>query len=98
MTASDQSTTSPTTAPVHDLRETVEERSAAGKAARKRAPRGAFARWDETTRGHDALDTIVAQNAIRVPELLPSGFPNCSPSDTAAWWHRRGTTTAAPPR
>ena len=71
MTASDQSTTSPTTAPVHDLRETVEERSAAGKAARKRAPRGAFARWDETTRGHDALDTIVAQNAIRVPELLP---------------------------
>lgn len=71
MTASDPSTTSPTTAPVHDLRETVEERKASGKAARKRAPRGTFAHWDETARGHDALATIVAQNVIRVPELLP---------------------------
>jgi hypothetical protein len=71
MTETDPSTTSPTTVSVRDLRETIEERSAAGKAARERAPRSAFARWDETARGHDALDTIVAQNAIRVPELLP---------------------------
>ncbi|TLD45460.1 MAG: hypothetical protein FAZ92_02273 [Accumulibacter sp.] len=71
MTETDPSTTSPTTAPVHDLRETVEERKATGKLARKRAPRGALARWDETSRGHDALETIVAQNAIRDPGLLP---------------------------
>ena len=56
---------------MYDLRETFEERSAAGKAARKRAPHSTLACWDETARGHDALDTIVAQNAIRVPELLP---------------------------
>jgi uncharacterized protein (DUF2252 family) len=71
MTKTDPSTTSPATAPVHDLRETVDERRATGKAARKQAPRSAHAHWDETTRGHDALDTIMAQNAIRVPELVP---------------------------
>ncbi len=73
MTETDPSAASPAPAPapVHDLRETVEERTAAGKAARKRAPRSALACKDETARGHDALDTIVAQNAIRVPELLP---------------------------
>ncbi|HAS50534.1 MAG TPA: DUF2252 domain-containing protein [Gammaproteobacteria bacterium] len=71
MTDTDSTTTSPATAPLHDLRETLEERHATGQAARKQAPRGAQAHWDEATRGHDALDTILAQNAIRVPELLP---------------------------
>ena len=71
MTGTETRTTSPAAAPVHDIRETVAERKAAGKAARTRAPRSALARWDEAARGHDALDTIVAQNAIRVPELLP---------------------------
>ncbi len=71
MTGTEPSTTSPATASVHDIRETVDERKAAGKAARKRAPRSALARWDEAARGHDALDTIVAQSAIRVPDLLP---------------------------
>jgi uncharacterized protein (DUF2252 family) len=27
--------------------------------------------WNEEERGHDALDTILAQNQIRVPELVP---------------------------
>src|SRR5690242_9478321 len=54
-----------------DLRATAGERRAAGKAARKRAPRGALASWAAEDRGHDALDTILAQNKLRVPELAP---------------------------
>ncbi|MFZ0080817.1 MAG: DUF2252 family protein, partial [Trebonia sp.] len=54
-----------------DLRATVGERRASGKAARKRTPRSALASWAEEDRGHDALDTILAQNKIRVPELVP---------------------------
>src|ERR1700728_4196219 len=54
-----------------DLRATVGERRASGKAARKRTPRSALASWAEKDRGHDALDTILAQNKIRVPELVP---------------------------
>src|SRR5580700_6999118 len=54
-----------------DLRATVGERRASGKAARKRTPRSALASWAEDDRGHDALDTILAQNKIRVPELVP---------------------------
>ncbi len=71
MTATDPTTTLPITAPVRDLRETLEERRATGQAARKQAPRSAQGHWDETARGHDALETILAQNLIRVPELLP---------------------------
>src|SRR5579864_8159496 len=54
-----------------DLRATAGERRAAGKAARKKAPRSALASWAAEDRGHDALDTILAQNKIRVPELVP---------------------------
>src|SRR5580693_6756675 len=54
-----------------DLRATVGERRASGKAARKKAPRSALASWAEEDRGHDALDTIMAQKKIRVPELVP---------------------------
>ena len=54
-----------------DLRATVGERRASGKAARKRTPRSALGSWAEEDRGHDALDTILAQNKIRVPELVP---------------------------
>jgi len=71
MTKTDPSTTSPATATVHDLRETIEERRATGEAARQLAARSTPADWDETARGHDALETILAQNAIRVPELVP---------------------------
>ena len=54
-----------------DLPATGDERRAAGKAARKRAGRGTLGHWDEGERGYDALETILAQNEIRVPELLP---------------------------
>lgn len=71
MTDTDPTTISPAPAPVRDLRETLEERRATGQAARRQAPRSALGHWDETARGHDALETILAQNLIRVPELVP---------------------------
>jgi uncharacterized protein (DUF2252 family) len=58
-------------AALHDLAATSDERRASGKAARKRAGRGSLGSWDEEDRGHDALGTILAQNRIRVPELVP---------------------------
>jgi uncharacterized protein (DUF2252 family) len=54
-----------------DLPATSDERRASGKAARKRVRRGALGHWTEADRGHDALQTILAQNKIRVPELVP---------------------------
>jgi uncharacterized protein (DUF2252 family) len=54
-----------------DLAATRAERRAAGRAGRKRARRGALGHWTEEDRGHDALQTVLAQNSIRVPELLP---------------------------
>ncbi len=71
MTDTNPTTTSPITAQVRDLKETLEERRATGQAARQQAPRGAQGHWDETARGHDALDTILAQNRIRDPDLVP---------------------------
>ena len=56
---------------LHDLRATHEERRAYGKIARKRVQRGTLGHWDEGQRTHDALESILAQNAIRVPELVP---------------------------
>jgi uncharacterized protein (DUF2252 family) len=56
---------------LHDLPATHHERKAAGRAARQRVKRGALGAWDESERGHDALETILAQNKIRVPELVP---------------------------
>ena len=58
-------------AELHDLPATRDERKAAGKAARQRVQRGTLGYWDENERGHDALKTILAQNQIRVPELVP---------------------------
>jgi uncharacterized protein (DUF2252 family) len=57
--------------PLPDLPATGDERRAAGKAARKRVGRGTLGHWDEADRGHDALETILAQNQIRIPELAP---------------------------
>jgi uncharacterized protein (DUF2252 family) len=54
-----------------DLAATTAERRASGQAARKRARRGGIGTWAEADRGHDALATILAQNKIRVPELVP---------------------------
>ena len=55
----------------HDLPATSDERRASGKAARKRKRRGALGHWSDADRGHDALETILAQNKTRVPELVP---------------------------
>ena len=56
---------------LQDLPATSGERRAAGKAARKRAGRRTLGSWAEADRGHDALETILAQNKIRDPELVP---------------------------
>jgi uncharacterized protein (DUF2252 family) len=56
---------------LHDLRATSDERRASGKAARKRVRRGTLGFWDEDERGHDPLATILSQNRIRVPGLVP---------------------------
>ncbi len=63
----------PTASPTrpHDLRATTDERRAEGRAARSAAPRRTLEHWDPTTRGHDALTTILGQNAIRAVDLLP---------------------------
>ncbi|HEX3567429.1 MAG TPA: DUF2252 family protein, partial [Acidimicrobiales bacterium] len=61
----------PPPAILHDLSATTGERRGAGKAARDRARRVAGGQWREDERGHDALHTILAQNEIRVPELVP---------------------------
>ena len=55
----------------HDLAATATERRTSGKDARKRVTRGALGHWDEGQRGHDALETLLAQNQIRDPGLLP---------------------------
>ena len=54
-----------------DLAETNEERRKAGKSARQRVPRSKVGHWDPSCRTHDSLTTILAQNEIRVPELVP---------------------------
>ena len=56
---------------MHDLPATSQERRASGKGARKQVPRRTLGYWAEEDRGHDAAATILAQNQIRVPELVP---------------------------
>ncbi len=70
-----------------DLAATRGERRAAGKAARKRVKRRALGYWPPDERGHDALETILAQNKIRVPELLPLRHQRMAVS---AWNYYRG--------
>jgi uncharacterized protein (DUF2252 family) len=71
MTESSSPDSSPSPAARHDLLATSQERRARGKGARAKAPRGTLGWWSEEDRGHDALTTILAQNQIRVPELVP---------------------------
>ena len=68
--ADSSSPAAPLPAP-HDMAATGEERRACGKGARKRAPRGTLGSWSEAERGQDALRTVMAQNEIRVRELIP---------------------------
>ena len=55
----------------HDLAATAAERREAGRQSRVLAPREEIGDWDERNRGHDAIETITAQNDIRLPELVP---------------------------
>ncbi len=71
----------------HDLPATADERRASGKAARKRVQRSALGYWDEEERGHDALETILAQNQARVPELIPIRHQRMAASP---WGYYRG--------
>jgi uncharacterized protein (DUF2252 family) len=70
-----------------DLRATTDERRASGRAGRKRVPRSTLASWTEEDRGHDALETMLAQNSIRVPELVPVRHFRMAAS---AWNYYRG--------
>ena len=72
---------------LRDLPATSRERRALGRAARKRVPRGALGYWGEEDRGHDALETILAQDQIRVPELVPLRHHRMAAS---AWNYYRG--------
>jgi uncharacterized protein (DUF2252 family) len=56
---------------LQDLPATSGERRALGKGARKRVRRSTLGCWEEADRQQDALETILAQNKIRVPELVP---------------------------
>ena len=87
MTESSPPDPSPPPAARHDLLATSKERRARGKGARKQVPRGALGHWDEADRGHDALKTILAQNQIRIPELLPIRHQRMAVS---AWNYYRG--------
>jgi uncharacterized protein (DUF2252 family) len=62
---------SPSPAATHDLPATGKERRASGKGARKHVTRSMLGYWAEENRGHDAAATILAQNRIRVPGLVP---------------------------
>ncbi len=57
-----------TTSPPHL---SIEERRAIGRAARARLPRKDAGDWNPGGRGHDALATVLAQNAVRAPDLVP---------------------------
>src|SRR5690348_17248057 len=55
----------------HDLAATGAERRAHGKGARQRVPRRGLGAWREEDRGHNPLKTILAQNQMRDPGLVP---------------------------
>ena len=83
----ESSSPDPTPAARHDLAATGRERRAAGKGARQRVPRGTLGYWSENDRGHDALTTILAQNQIRDPGLVPIRHQRMAVS---AWNYYRG--------
>ena len=52
-------------------RSSLAERRALGHAARKHLSRTDAGAWEPEQRGHDALATVLAQNAVRAPDLVP---------------------------
>jgi len=70
-----------------DLPATEEERRGSGRAARQRVSRSVLGYWSEDDRERDALETILAQNQLRVPELVPIRHQRMAVS---AWNYYRG--------
>ncbi|MGY3551963.1 DUF2252 domain-containing protein [Williamsia sp. R60] len=63
------------------------EHETAGRMSRLRVPRRELGEWAPSTRGHDALRTILAQSDIRAPDLLPIRHGRMSHSP---WTYYRG--------
>jgi uncharacterized protein (DUF2252 family) len=70
-----------------DLPATDDERRGSGRAARQRVSRSTLGYWSGDDRGHDARETILAQNQLRVPELAPIRHQRMAVS---AWNYYRG--------
>ena len=65
----------------------IADRIEYGRSARERVPLESLGRWDPAVRGASALDVVLAQNATRVPELVPVRMGRMSVS---AWTYYRG--------
>jgi uncharacterized protein (DUF2252 family) len=55
----------------HDIAASTEERRELGRQSRTLAPREGLGEWDQASRGHDPIETILAQNDIRLAEVVP---------------------------
>jgi uncharacterized protein (DUF2252 family) len=55
----------------HDRAASADERRDLGRQSRVLAPREGLGEWDEQSRGHDPIETILAQNDIRLAEVVP---------------------------
>jgi uncharacterized protein (DUF2252 family) len=55
----------------HDLAATANERRESGRQARVLAPRAGLGEWDEKARGHEPIDTLMAQNELRLVDVVP---------------------------
>jgi uncharacterized protein (DUF2252 family) len=55
----------------HDTAASGEERRDLGRQSRVVATREGIGEWDERSRGHDPIETILAQNDIRLAEIVP---------------------------
>ncbi|GAA0899126.1 DUF2252 domain-containing protein [Virgisporangium aurantiacum] len=63
-----------------DRRPTALDRAAAGRAARKVAPRAGHAEYTPAPKRRDPIDVIEAQSATRVPELVPIRYARMTES------------------
>ncbi|MDO5753469.1 DUF2252 domain-containing protein [Arthrobacter sp.] len=68
------------------------QRQTQGRAARDRIHPAQLGDWNPQSRGHDALETILAQSAIRQSDLLPIRHGRMSAS---AWTYYRGAAAVA---
>jgi uncharacterized protein (DUF2252 family) len=72
--------------------EDKDARRGVGRAARERVARAELGRWAAADRGHDPLATVIAQNGMRRPELVPIRFGRMSAS---GWNYYRGAAAVA---